>query len=102
MAGGRAAAGQRSAADPKDRGHTGKVPGLLHGLVHRVTVEADRTVVVRQGSAPGRRQVTGRAAVAGPNPFCVRAGAEIAELGGNAVDVTVAALLAALVTEPGI
>jgi gamma-glutamyltranspeptidase/glutathione hydrolase len=41
-------------------------------------------------------------AIAGPNVYSVQAGGEVAELGGNAVDVAIAALCAALVSEPGI
>lgn len=40
--------------------------------------------------------------IAGPSEIAVRAGAEVAEAGGNAVDAAVAATLAALCTEIGI
>jgi gamma-glutamyltranspeptidase/glutathione hydrolase len=43
-----------------------------------------------------------RVAVAGPNRHSTEAGSVVAELGGNAVDVTLAAMCAALVSEPGI
>lgn len=41
-------------------------------------------------------------AVAGPNPYSVEAGAQVAAVGGNAVDVALAGMFAALVTEPSI
>src|SRR5690606_30066879 len=40
--------------------------------------------------------------IAGPSEIAVRAGAEVAEAGGNAVDAAVAATLAALCTEVAI
>jgi gamma-glutamyltranspeptidase / glutathione hydrolase len=43
-----------------------------------------------------------RVAVAGPNRHSTDAGSVIAELGGNAVDVALAAMCAALASEPGI
>jgi gamma-glutamyltranspeptidase/glutathione hydrolase len=41
-------------------------------------------------------------AVAGPNTYSAQAGAQAASLGGNAVDVALGAMIAALVSEPGI
>jgi gamma-glutamyltranspeptidase/glutathione hydrolase len=41
-------------------------------------------------------------ALAGPNGYSVEAGGQVAALGGNAVDVAIAAIFAALVSEPGI
>lgn len=41
-------------------------------------------------------------AVAGPNTYSVQAGAQVAALGGNAVDVGLGGMFAALVTEPSI
>lgn len=43
-----------------------------------------------------------RVAVAGPNRHSTDAGSVVADLGGNAVDVALAAMCAALATEPGI
>src|SRR4051794_31322581 len=43
-----------------------------------------------------------RTAVAGPNTYSVEAGAQVAAVGGNAVDVALGGMFAALVTEPSI
>lgn len=46
--------------------------------------------------------MTAAVGIAGPSEIAVRAGAEVAEAGGNAVDAAVAATLAAMATEVGI
>jgi gamma-glutamyltranspeptidase / glutathione hydrolase len=46
--------------------------------------------------------MNGTVGIAGPSGIAVRAGAEVAEAGGNAVDAAVAATLAALITEVAI
>ncbi len=43
-----------------------------------------------------------RVGVAGPSPLAAQAGARVAAEGGNAVDTALAAMMVALVTEPGI
>lgn len=51
------------------------------------------------GPAAGRSP---RVVVAGPSPLAARGGARVAAEGGNAVDSALAAMMVALVTEPGI
>jgi gamma-glutamyltranspeptidase/glutathione hydrolase len=53
------------------------------------------------GSLTGGAGMLG-VAVAGPNSYSVEAGAQVSAGGGNAVDVALAAMFAALVTEPSI
>ena len=58
----------------------------------------------RRHPAAGERmpRMGGRVAIAATGPVSLAAGREVALAGGNAVDVAVAAAMAAMSTEPGI
>ncbi len=61
-------------------------------------VPADLSADAAREPVPGRPRV----AVAAPSPLAAQAGARVAAEGGNAVDSALAAMMVALVAEPGI
>src|SRR5690242_5697050 len=60
------------------------------------------TIAVRGRTSRRRVMTAGRVAVAAPNRHAAEAGVQAAADGGNAVDAALAAMLVALVSEPGV
>lgn len=92
--------------DPPDirpRPSCGPTADLLRVSVNRwwPSDPAD-TILSVAGAAPSRCGDAARLAIAAPNRCAVEAGLRIAAEGGNAVDAAIAALVVALVNEPGV
>ncbi len=77
-------------------GRRGEEKWLAEGSAHTGAIVDGRAVLVKNPS------VTRRVAVAATGPVSVHAGLSAARAGGNAVDAAIAAMVAAMSTEPGV